>query len=98
MMGRAHLTEFINWLLAQFRRPAILASAIGCCKTSARRELRTSRLTDDGCSSAVVELGLVDDANLEAEGRGDFIEKLGVGEEPLPAGASADSTAVVCGV
>jgi hypothetical protein len=46
----------------------------------------------------VVEFALVDPVDVEAECSGDLVEELGVGEEPLPAGASADGAAVVGGV
>ena len=48
--------------------------------------------------SVVVEFALVDSVDVEAERSGDLVEELGVGEEPLSAGAPADGAAVVGGV
>jgi hypothetical protein len=48
--------------------------------------------------SVVVEFALVDCVDVEAERSGDLVEELGVGKEPLPAGAPADGAAVVGGV
>ncbi len=56
------------------------------------------RLDGIGMRLVVVEFALVDSVDVEAERSGDLVEELGVGEEPLPAGAPADGAAVVGGV
>ena len=50
----------------------------------------------EGRRSAVVELALVDDVDVETKGPGDLVEEPGVGQEPLPPGALADGAAAAC--
>ncbi len=53
---------------------------------------------EQGWRSAVVELALVDDVDVETRGPGDLVEEPGVGQEPRPPGALADGAAAACAV